>query len=470
MCPQSNRCTEEKIPEESNETVAGIRPFQADMPGVPPWPLCTVGNANASKSQAPTCSLPRKSAEQIEHHPTAGIPEKPVQLHLHLEKHCKESEPSKAPFRNVHSPGMLATPGNHNASKNKHPATHPTGNPTEPEENQTSEVTERQSGVGIKLSHNNSQQGNKLADNASRANHQSPTVHEQATNKHWTKEHQAGNQEQPEDPAKQQDAARQNIPGMLATPGDNNASFAATETGGTLFPGISQQGGVMGFETNKRRKQTTDQETHPAKKPCTEMRPADIHHSGTATGNQQAAADVTAEAASTKHAEASQSKIKVWIIHENEKAPQETWVQQGTTAGQITQAEANLGVMTQPIAARSWVNSPLPLYDQVIDKQVIKLCRDLDMPRCPFVAGSCTVPKIEFPCPRIYALWAQQAFVAIDEMDFLSPSGRQRPPCSCIPSQVFSIQKHPSKQKATFGLDHRLLPWIKTPHGFPQPS
>jgi hypothetical protein len=46
---------------------------------------------------------------------------------------------------------MLATPGNHNASENKHPATHPTGNPTEPEENQTSEVTERQSGVGIKL-------------------------------------------------------------------------------------------------------------------------------------------------------------------------------------------------------------------------------------------------------------------------------------------------------------------------------
>ena len=90
----------------------------------------------------------------------------------------------------------------------------------------------------------------------------------------------------------------------------------------------------------------------------------------------------------------------------------------GTTAGQITQAEALLGTMIQPIAARSLVNSPLPLYEAASDKQFVKLCQQLDMPKCPFASGQCTVPVIDLPCKRIHALWTQQAFVALDEMDF----------------------------------------------------
>lgn len=408
---------------------AGIRPSQADMPSVPPRPLCTEGNANFTD---PTCSLEQKTHLQNDHHLTPCIPEVPDQQQPHPEQQCKQPKPSQASHQNALFPGMLATPGNHNASGSYQPATCLMGIPTKPEEHQAGGVPTRQ---------NSSHQDNNNANIAGHVDYQSQAAREQAPNSQWTKEHQASNHDQPEDLAKQHDAVRSATPGMLATPGNNNASSAAEETG-FQAPTISQQGGVMGFETKKRSKQMTDKEIQHAKKPRHEVRPDDTHHSSIATGTHPEAADVTStsETASTKRAEEPQPKIKVWTIHENEKAPQETWVQQGTTAGQITQAEANLGVMTQPIAVRSWVNSPLPLYDQVIDKQVIKLCQDLDMPRCPFVAGICTVPKIDFPCPRIHALWAQQAFVALDEMDFYLQVAARDLHVAAFPAKFFPTE------------------------------
>ena len=45
----------------------------------------------------------------------------------------------------------------------------------------------------------------------------------------------------------------------------------------------------------------------------------------------------------------------------------------GTTPGNLTQAEANLNTMQQPIAPRSWVNTHLPLHEPLHDKQVVFL-------------------------------------------------------------------------------------------------
>lgn len=235
-----------------------------------------------------------------------------------------------------------------------------------------------------------------------------------------------------------------NKPGMLATPGQHNASqrhpgsichqslqvsHDPHSTGGTHHhPPALTTGGVMGFETCKGKSQTAEDQDLQRKrtKPCHQppqsgiakegdqpdlIAAADQHHEGQQQANTHPDEQQT-------DANTADQQIQVWIIHEQESAPKAVTVQRGTTAGQITQAEAKLNAMIQPIAVRSWVNSVVPLYEPVHDKQFIKLCQNMDMPRCPFLSGKCTAPEIEFPCPRIHALWAQQAFVAIDEMDF----------------------------------------------------
>ena len=87
-------------------------------------------------------------------------------------------------------------------------------------------------------------------------------------------------------------------------------------------------------------------------------------------------------------------------------------------SGQITPAEANLCSLTQPIAPRTWVNTPLALYSDVEDLQFVLLQQTFHQAKCPCIAACAQLPDFQFPCTGVQALWKQQAWVADDDMDY----------------------------------------------------
>jgi len=125
-------------------------------------------------------------------------------------------------------------------------------------------------------------------------------------------------------------------------------------------------------------------------------------------------------AGSLPHADPGQQEHTktVWIMQEDSRIPLEIRVNAEVTPGQITQAEAKLGSMVQPIFPRSWVDSPLALYEPVPAKQFIHLHQHAKQTKCPLLTGGSTMPNLAFPCTRIGALWQQGPWVAQDEMDY----------------------------------------------------
>ena len=341
------------------------------------------------------------------------------------------------------TPGMLATPGEHNASgtkpailANKDQAMHP-GQPHE----SITKVTISQPGMLATPGQHNA----------------SPSLPGEAAHQQAILAQQAG---------LSSSRLTINQPGMLATPGHHNASLMQPATPGPPTYSASQlskssgnthqlppapiTGGVMGFESGKRiSKSNEDLESQskraktcnpPIQSSLAEPEGQPDHHDVAERGNETSQPARTDLDESPIDANTAKQQIQVWIIHEHETAPKTVAVTQGTTAGQITLAETKLHAMTQPIAVRSWVNSVVPLYEPVHDKQFLRLCQNMDMPRCPFLSGKCTAPAIEFPCPRIHALWAQQAFVAVDEMDFYLQAAALDAKVIAFPAKHFSTE------------------------------
>ena len=116
--------------------------------------------------------------------------------------------------------------------------------------------------------------------------------------------------------------------------------------------------------------------------------------------------------------ETSDKTIKIWIIRDDKLEPDEIKVPVGTTPGQLTQAEARLMTMVQPIFPRTWVGTPLPLYEPLQDKQVVYLHQQPPSIKCPAITGIQPTHVIQPPVCRIHVLWKQQAWVALDEMQF----------------------------------------------------
>ena len=109
---------------------------------------------------------------------------------------------------------------------------------------------------------------------------------------------------------------------------------------------------------------------------------------------------------------------QIWVLHQDSRIPCEIKASTEVTPGQITQAEAKLGTMVQPIFPRTWVDSPLPIYEPLHAKQMIMLRQHPKLTKCPRLTTEETAPEIDFPCSRIQALWKQGSWVAKDEMDF----------------------------------------------------
>ena len=132
--------------------------------------------------------------------------------------------------------------------------------------------------------------------------------------------------------------------------------------------------------------------------------------------------------------------IKIWLMHDDSPCPIEITASHDATPGQITQAEANLGTLIQPIFPRSWVEAPLPLYENLKTKQVVKLHQHATTIKCPCVSPTSLPPKMDFPCQRIQSLWQQGPWVADDEMDFYLTAAELTGNNSVFPPAVYHTE------------------------------
>ena len=127
------------------------------------------------------------------------------------------------------------------------------------------------------------------------------------------------------------------------------------------------------------------------------------------TGNTNISEDVEASDKAT---------IQIWIIQDDKLEPYKIKVPVGTTPDQLTQAEARLKTMVRPIFPRTWIGTPLPLYEPLQDKQVVYLHQQPPSIKCPAITGIQPTEVVQPPVCRIHVLWKQQSWVALDEMLF----------------------------------------------------
>ena len=263
-------------------------------------------------------------------------------------------------------------------------------------------------------------------------------------------------------------------PGMTATPGYQNAGLIEP-TIHHAFPScevhVPTNGGVIGFETKAGKKRSLMQATS-AQQATKEWEPATkkskptcgkdntklVHGPDNCVNtigaddkqNPEAAkheSDQLIEQTNTEQASTSVSSIagseakrhiRTWVGTSDTLSPLMLKCPIGTTSGMITQAEAKLGSMDQPIAPRSWVGTHLPLHEPLTDKQVVILHPRLPSDhKCPMITGENSQPEIPLPCQRLLALWKQASWVAEDEMDFYMTAAKQFAQVSILPPQTF---------------------------------
>eukprot|EP00435_Cladocopium_sp_Y103_P023887 s1528_g5.t2 len=131
----------------------------------------------------------------------------------------------------------------------------------------------------------------------------------------------------------------------------------------------------------------------------------------------------------------------VWVIHESCRAPTVVKVPEDATVAQIALAEARLHTLPSNSAPRSWMNTHIPIHASVVEHQFIKLHTQAPPKmRCPVNMPDSVLPGIDFPCTRLTALWEQQAWVALDEMDFYLSIIQSNQQVNVIPCAEFVSQ------------------------------
>ena len=108
--------------------------------------------------------------------------------------------------------------------------------------------------------------------------------------------------------------------------------------------------------------------------------------------------------------------IEVLVKHGQQGAFQPIRMPSGTTSEQVAVAEKKLGAFAHNISPRTSMNTPLPLHEPLQEGQRVQLCLPWPEPEVPVNSGA--KPQILFPCTRERALWNQQAWVAVDEMQY----------------------------------------------------
>ena len=217
-------------------------------------------------------------------------------------------------------------------------------------------------------------------------------------------------------------------PGMTATPGEHNAVGVTVTTTDNAAAADSAQyahalGGVSGFETRKRKHQDV-----------THFAVDQVKKTKTHVQSETQPVDNKVDSKDTDEG----SFIRIWTSQAEHEIPTLIRAAPGTTPGNLTQAEANLNTMQQPIAPRSWVNTHLPLHEPLHDKQVVFLHQSIPQEsKCPLQARTCCKPEIHFPCARIEALWQQKSWVAQDEMDYYLATTKVGHDTNVFPSIAF---------------------------------
>ena len=240
---------------------------------------------------------------------------------------------------------------------------------------------------------------------------------------------------------------QQSLPGITATPGYHNAVDVHTAEPKSDMPQTSlvlhapATGGVFGFEANKKRKAQLNPSMHAEAPPndshaeCSRGVPKRSRTESHEPRDEELAHVQVDRGA--QHDEAP-STIRAWTCVANGQSPLVIRLPVGTTPGQLTQAEANLGTMEQPIAPRSWVNTHLPLHDPLEDRQAVFLYDAMPLEsKCPLVTQFCQQPHIDFPCTRLEALWKQKSWVAQDEMMFYLAATKQGIEINTFPTNAF---------------------------------
>ena len=320
-----------------------------------------------------------------------------------------------------HQPGIRATPGEHNAldeSGESHPSSH----------------------------------GEKTQDPSQLAECFRPTAKHEHAN--------AGNADHGMHFAGP-DGSHPSTPGIKATPGYNNALSSTYDPPQAIESECPKTGGIQGFASRPKKKQRCDVrhiEPNPhdetavglstlaseaAEEKCTSSaeetsvaHSSPMHLPGQAIAPEQNTLPLGDDAVVTsdpnpkeptngavptplcKAGTLGETKlISVMILDDFEGFPYTCQVPLGTTVMQITKAEDTL--RGTPVRPMTLVNTHLPLCLPVEDQQVIVLCEHpSEVSNCPYTNVEYAGPNLQLPCSRIEALWRQQAWVAIDEMEF----------------------------------------------------
>eukprot|EP00435_Cladocopium_sp_Y103_P058608 s705_g20.t1 len=187
-------------------------------------------------------------------------------------------------------------------------------------------------------------------------------------------------------------------PGITATPGEHNAEME----------GPNEQS-----QWTDQRSFANPQDSQASKSPaqpdlCKPM----------PEGSEPSHPEDTNQVKGDEPEQTTSSPITVWVLHPDAKLPVAVETSSATTPAQLLQAEMTIGKCPVHLFLRSWVNTHLDLNAPLRDHQLIQVSLHLPAEKCRFMLAENSPPELHFPCDRREALWRQQAWVAVDEMDF----------------------------------------------------
>lgn len=225
---------------------------------------------------------------------------------------------------------------------------------------------------------------------------------------------------------------------LLLQAGHTDAELKPTNHKRPAPPACDQIGGVMGFETRKKPRCNSRTEGSGAvplppkvhiqdwntAQSRTGVSSADHSLTDTTQNTQKMVLVTTEDAPKRDHiteqakAEGPSDTLQVWVMHEHAQIPVAVKVPLGTTPADLQKAEDALAGEQDVTCPRTWVNTHMHAQDPLQGDQFIQLSKFRPGQPCKFMKAENSLPAIVLPCARREALWQQQGWVASDEMEF----------------------------------------------------